>query len=276
MTDFLQAVIQHEFMRNALLAALLSSLACGVVGSYVVVRRISYLAGAIAHCALGGIGVARYLQVVHGWTVFSPLLGALLAAWLCALAIGALHLWGRERMDTAIGALWGLGMAIGILFMARTPGYAPDLMGYIFGNILLVSPGDLMITVLLDVSVLTVGALFFKAFSAICFDEEFSRLRGLPARALYLVLLLLIATTVVLLVSIVGIVMVIILLTLPAALAGRFSRRLLPMMALAALFCALASTTGLAISYRFDLPAGPAIILSITLPYILLHRRNKE
>jgi len=269
MPNFFHALFEYTFLQNALLATWLASLACGVVGTYVVVRRISYLAGAIAHCALGGIGFARYMQVAHGWVDFTPLWGALLAALLAALAIGAINLWARERIDTAISALWGIGMASGILFMAHTPGYATDLMGYIFGNILLATPQDLLFIALLDGLILILILLFHRSFSAVCFDEEFAQLRGLPARALYLLLLLLVALTVVLLVSVVGIIMVIVLLTLPAALAGRFTHRLLPMMNLATLFCLLASTFGLGLSYQFDLPAGATIIFCISLPYLL-------
>jgi len=269
MPNFFQALFEYAFLQNALLVAWLASLACGIVGTYVVVRRISYLAGAIAHCALGGIGFARYMQVVHGWSAFTPLLGALFAALIAAWAIGVIQIWASERVDTAISALWGLGMASGILFMARTPGYATDLMGYIFGNILLATPQDLFFIALLDGVILLLVLLFHKSFSAVCFDEEFARLRGLPARALYLLLLLLVALTVVLLVSVVGIIMVIILLTLPAALAGRFTHRLLPMMGLATLFCAFATSLGLGLSYQFDLPAGAIIIFCISLPYLL-------
>ena len=143
MLDFFAALSRHAFLQYALIMGLLASVACGVVGSYVVARRISYLAAGIAHSVLGGMGLARYLQVVHGWDWFHPLLGAGLAALLAATVIGLISLRAKEREDTAIGAVWAVGMAIGIIFITRTPGYNQDLMSYLFGNILMVTGNDL-------------------------------------------------------------------------------------------------------------------------------------
>ena len=269
MSDFFHALIQYPFLQFALFAGLLASLSCGIVGTYVVTRRITYLAGGIAHCVLGGIGLARYLQVVHGWSYFTPLVGALLAALLAAFAIGWISLHARERIDTAISAFWGIGMAVGILFISRTPGYGEDLMGYLFGNILLVTPQNLLLLAGLDLFILIITLLFHKQFAAICFDEEFAQLRGVHVQTFYFLLLALVALTVVLLVSIVGVVLVIVLLTLPAAIATRFSHRLPVAMAIATLLVAGLSTLGLALSYSPDLPAGVTIILLIALTYLL-------
>jgi len=269
MFEFFHAVAHYSFLQFALIAGLLASLSCGIVGTYVVTRRITYLAGGIAHCVLGGIGLARYLQVVHGWTYFSPLLGALLAALLAAFSIGWISLHARERIDTAISAFWGIGMAAGVLFISRTPGYGEDLMGYLFGNILLVTPQNLLLLGGLDLLVLITVLLFHKQFTAICFDEQFARLRGIHVQLFYFLLLALVALTVVLLVSIVGIVLVIVLLTLPAAIASRFCLRLSTSMMLATLLCATLSTLGLAISYTPDLPAGATIIVLIAFAYLL-------
>ncbi|MCK4857137.1 MAG: metal ABC transporter permease [candidate division Zixibacteria bacterium] len=269
-------------MQNALLAGLLASVACGLVGSYVVARRISYLAGAIAHSVLGGIGLADYLAVVYGWTFLKPLYGAVIAALAAAITIGLVTLRAREREDTVIGAIWAIGMAVGIFFIVKTPGYSENLMSYLFGNILLVSRQELWLLVVLDIVVVVVGILFYRQLLAVCFDEEFARVRGVPVEFYYLLLLCLTALTVVLLVTVVGIVMVIALLTLPAAVARYFSRTLWQSMIVATICSMIFTFAGLAISYRPDLPAGATIIilagavyLLVTIGYSLWRRRHR-
>lgn len=261
MADFFQALLQYSFLQNALLAGLLASITCGIVGTYVVTRRITYLAGGIAHCVLGGMGFARYMEVVHGWSFLTPMVGATLAALVSAFVIGWIKIRARERTDTVISAFWGMGMSTGILFIAKTPGYGEDLMAYLFGNILLVTHGDLLAIAVLDLFIVATVLLFHKQFVAVCFDEEFARLRGVNTQFFYFLMLALTALTVVLMVSVVGIVMVIVLLTLPAAIAGRFFQRMGPMMVLAAALCASLTFFGLAISYEPDLPAGACIIM---------------
>lgn len=269
MADFFHALFQHAFLQHALLAGLLVSVSCGIVGTYVVTRRITYLAGGIAHCVLGGMGFARYMQVVHGWEFLTPLLGALMAAMAAAFIIGWVNMKAGERIDTVISAFWGLGMAAGIMFMAKTPGYGEDLMAYLFGNILLVTGRDLQVIAGMDLVIVATALLFHKQFVAVCFDEEFARLRGINTQRFYFLLLALTALTVVLMVSIVGIVMVIVMLTLPAAMAGRFCNRMGPMMAVAAGLCALLTVSGLALSYGPDLPAGATIIILSGGAYLL-------
>lgn len=267
--DFLSAVAEYPFLRHALVAGSLAGIACGVIGSYVVVRRISYIAGAVAHCVLAGLGIARYLQVVHGWPT-RPEHGAVMAAVLAALIIGLVNLYAREREDTVIGAVWAIGMAVGILFIAVTPGYHEDLMSYLFGNILLISGGDLWSMAILDALVLLLGLGLYPQFEAVCFDEEFARLRGLRVELYVLILLVLIALTVVLLVSVVGVVLVIALLTLPAAIAGHFTTTLRGMMALATLLAVSFTTAGLGLSYSPDLPAGATTIVVAGVAYLLV------
>lgn len=269
MSAFLEAVATQSFMQYALLTGVLAGVACGVVGTYVTVRRISYLAGAIAHSILGGMGVALFLQKAAGLTWLHPLYGAVLSGLLAAVVIGWVTLRAREREDTVIGAIWALGMAVGILFIYRTPGYNQDVMSYLFGNILLVTQRDIWLIAALDLLVILLGSLFFRQFQAVCFDEEFARIRGLPVDGVYLLLLCLTALTVVLLVTVVGIVMVIALLTLPAATAGLLSRTLRRMMFLAVLFSILFTTVGLAVSYEPDLPPGATIIVTAGLTYIV-------
>ncbi len=268
MSEFLEAVFTHAFMRNALLAGVLASVACGIVGTYVVVRRISYIAGGIAHSVLGGIGAAVYLERVHGIVWLDPTVGALIAALLSAVVIGVVSLRARERIDTAIGAVWAIGMASGILFLSKTPGYGEDLMSYLFGNILMVRTSDLWLIALLDAVILASALLFYNQFLAVCFDEEYARVRGVDVRFYHLLLLLLTALTVVLLVSIVGVVMVIALLTIPAAVAGHFAGRVSQMMVVAVLVSILVTTGGLALSYGPNLPAGATIILLSGVVYL--------
>jgi len=270
MSAFLADLPRYPFLQYALLTGLLVSVACGVIGSYVVTKRITYIAGSIAHTVLGGLGAARYCQTVYHWEWFHPLYGAVLAALVSAVIIGVVSMRARQREDTVIGALWAVGMATGILFIYKTPGYNEDLMSYLFGSILMVSPQDLWMIAGLDILVVIVSVVFYNQFLALCFDEEFARLRGVHVEFYYLLLLCLTALTVVLLVTVVGIVMVIALLTLPAAVAGELAKRLWHMMALATVLTAFFTTTGLAVSYGPDLPAGATTIIIAGITYLLV------
>ena len=196
------------------------------------------------------------------------MLGAVVAAVAAAVTIGLVTLHVREREDTIIGAVWAIGMAIGILFIALTPGYHEDLMSYLFGNILLVGRGDLWTMAALDAVVVILGLGLYPQLEAVCFDEEFARLRGLKVELYVLLLMILTALTVVLLVSVVGIVLVIALLTLPAAIAGQFTTTLRSMMGLAAILAITFTTAGLAISYVPDLPAGATTIVIAGTAYL--------
>ena len=262
MTEFFAALSDPNipFFRYAFLVGLLASVSFGIIGTYVVARRITYIAGAISHCVLGGIGAGLYLQKKIGILWFEPMYGAVISALFAAGVIGLISLYAKQREDTVIGALWAVGMAVGLLFIARTPGYV-EPMSYLFGNILLISKNDLWLVLGLDGLVIITAALFYNKFLAVCFDEEFATLRGVRAGLYYMLLLCLTALTVVLLVQIVGIVMVIALLTLPAAVASNFARGLLQMMALAVCFCMLFVLLGLAYSYTANLPSGPTIIV---------------
>ncbi|OPZ22568.1 MAG: Manganese transport system membrane protein MntB [candidate division BRC1 bacterium ADurb.BinA364] len=269
MSDFLDALRDPNvaFLRYSLVAGILASVSFGVVGTYVVARRISAIAGAIAHCVLGGIGAALWAQKVLGWRWCDPLWGAIASALLAAVLIGAASLMARQREDTIIGAMWAVGMAVGLLFLAKTPGYV-DPMSYLFGNILLIGRGDLWLIAGLDILVAGIGALFYNKLLGLCFDEEFARLRNVRTTGLYMLLLCLTALTIVLLVRIVGIVMVIALLTLPAAIAGQFSRRLWQMMLWAAGLCMIFTSLGLGVSYSLNLPSGPVIIVIAAAAYL--------
>jgi zinc transport system permease protein len=259
---FFDAALRQTFMQNALLAGLLAGVSCGIIGTYVVVRRIGYLAGGIAHAVLGGMGIAYFLGK-------SPTLGALAMALASALAVGWVSLRLREREDTVIGALWATGMALGVLFIAKTPGYNVDLMSYLFGNILIVSRTDLWLMLGLDAVIASVVALGYKQLLAVAFDAEFARLRGVHADFFYLLLLSMVALTVVTLIQVVGLILVIALLTLPAAIAEQYVRSLGAMMVLATVLSMLFTTGGLVLSYQPDLPSGPTVILLAAVCYLI-------
>ncbi len=262
------ALPEMGFMRCALLIGLLGSVAMGVVGTMVVTRRITSIAGAIAHAVLGGVGAALYLQRVNGIAWCSPLLGAALGAVAAALLIGLVSIYAREREDTVIGVVWALGMSVGLLFLDKTPGYV-DFQGYLFGNILLLSRPDVYLTLLLDVVVLVPTVLFFNNLLAVSFDSCFAELRGVRVKLIYLLLLVLTALTIVLMVYVVGIILVIALLTLPAATAGCFARRLWSTMTLAVIACWLFVTSGLLGSYYWKLPSGPVIVVIAAIIYVI-------
>lgn len=270
-TEFLAAIADPDlpFIRYAVITGILASIPFGIIGSYVVVRRISYIAGAISHCILGGVGIGLYLQKAMGISWFGPLHGAIIVALLAAVILSLVSLFAKQREDSVIGALWAAGMAIGVLFLAKTPGYV-DPMSYLFGNILLISKTDIWLVIVLDILVVGVVGLFYNSFQAICFDDEFAGLRGVHTHWLYLLLLCLTALTIVLLVRVVGIVMVIALLTLPAAIAGNFAANVWQMMLTAILLCAVFILAGLGTSYSLDLPSGPVIIVFAASVYLVV------
>ena len=282
MSQFLTDLQHYTFLQNALLTGILASVACGIIGTYVVVRRISYIADGIAHTVLGGMGAALYLHKVYHWQGLVPIHGALVAAVIAAVIIGLVSLWAKQREDTVISALWAVGMAVGIVFISRTPGYNEDLMGYLFGNILMVSSSDLWMLVALDVVAVGIGLLFYNQFLAVCFDQEFARLRGMKVELFYLLLLCLAALTVVVLATVVGIVMVIALLTLPIGIAALFSTTMWRMMVISSILCAVFTTSGLVLSYEPDYPAGATTIIiagaaylaAVTLKWALRHGRS--
>jgi zinc transport system permease protein len=261
MNTFLEALISQPFLQNALFGGLLASVACGVAGSYVVVRRIGYIAGGIAHAVLGGMGLAYFLGR-------SPFGGAIVAALVAALIIGWVSIRWKKQEDTTISALWAVGMAVGVLLIARTPGYNVDLMSYLFGNILMIPQGHLNLIFWLDVGIVLLVLLFFKQLLVVSFDEEFARLRQVSVDFFSLLLLCLVALTVVILIQVVGLILVIALLALPAAIAGQFVHSLSRMMLLATVLGAFFTTGGLAVSYQYDLPSGATTVLLTGLAYL--------
>jgi zinc transport system permease protein len=267
---FFEAFFTLSFLQLALLAGVGASVAGGIVGSYVVVKRIAFISGSIAHAVLSGMGLFLWLNRVHGITWLSPMAGAIVAALLAALLIGWMHLHFHEREDSVIAAIWAVGMAVGIVFTSLTPGYGVELMGFLLGNILWVSPADLITLGVLDLIVVVLTFTLHNRFLAICFDENQARLQGLPVNGLYLLLLVMVALTVVLLIQVVGIILVLTMLTIPPAVAGLFWKRLSTMMIGAVIIGMIFSVTGTVFSYLFDWPSGATIALVAGAVYLVV------
>lgn len=262
-------LLGFAFFQNALVAGVLASIACGIVGTYVVIRRMVAISGGISHAAFGGIGIGYYLGI-------EPLLGALVFTTGAAVTMGELERRAHQHMDTLIGAVWATGMALGILFIYLSPGFAPDLFGYLFGNILLVPRGELLILSFLVAVIIITTGLLFNDFLAVTFDEEYATVTNLPVPHLTRILLVLIALTVVMLIQVVGIILVIALLTLPAAISREFSGDVRAMMISAALLGTAFTTTGIVLSAALDVPSGATIILISTGVYagVLVLKRS--
>lgn len=251
--DFIDS-FQYSFMQNMYIAALLASIACGIIGTYVVVKRLVFISGGIAHTSFGGVGLGYYLAI-------EPMLGAVIFSVGAALMVGITSLRTKIREDSTIGVLWVIGMALGVIFIRMTPGYVPDPMAILFGNILLVKTADLWLMAGLVIVILVIVSFLFKEFQAMSFDEEFAKISGVRTGGLYILLLCLVALTVVLLIKVVGVVLVIALLTIPAALAGLVTYNMKKMMGLAIVIGIVLSLVGIMLSWVYDLPPGATIIL---------------
>lgn len=256
-------ILQYGFMQRALLAGVLVSITCGVIGTYVVVRRMVFISGGISHSAFGGIGLGYLLSI-------DPVLGAMVFAVASALGIGAITRRTRLAEDTAIGILWAVGMSLGVIFIGLSPGFAPDLFGYLFGNILAVSSSDLIMMGALTAVILLVVSLLFKELLALSFDEEFARVSGIQTGLVYFALIVLIALSVVVLIRAVGIILLIALLTIPAAISRQFVSSLSRMMVLSTVLGVIFVVCGLLLSYVLDLASGATIILFSGAAFLVL------
>jgi zinc transport system permease protein len=247
-------VLQYEFMRNALLAGFLVSIACGIIGSLVVVNRIVFISGGIAHASYGGIGLAFFVG-------FSPYLGAAMVALASALVMGIVSRKRKHRADTVIGAIWAVGMSAGIVLIDLTPGYNVDLMSYLFGSILMVPMSSIWTMAGLNLTVFLLIFLFYKDFLAMSFDEEFALAMGVPVGQLYFLLLIMVAMTVVMTIQVVGLILVIALLTIPSYLAEKYTTSLKNMMILAVIISVFFTQAGIWLSYYLNLSTGATIVL---------------
>ncbi|OPX35578.1 MAG: hypothetical protein B1H11_08905 [Desulfobacteraceae bacterium 4484_190.1] len=246
--------LQFEFMRNALVAGVLVSICCGIIGTLVVVNRISFISGGIAHAAYGGIGLAFY-------TGISPTVGAAFFSVAVAMIMGVITLKNRQRADAVIGALWAIGMALGIILIDLTPGYNVDLMSYLFGSILTVPKSDVWLMFPFDFILIAVIVIFYKEFVAMSYDEEFAFVLGLPVKTLYFVMLGMMALSIVMIIKLVGLILVIALLTIPPSIAENYINSMAGMMALSSLLGIFFTVVGLWLSYNFNFTSGAAIIM---------------
>ncbi len=262
-------ILHYEFMRNALLAVILAGIACGVMGVYIVVKRISFISGGIAHASFGGIGLGYLLNINPFWTIIPFSI-------LSALIVGVISKRTRIPEDTAIGIIWALGMSLGVICIALTPGYVPDLFSYIFGNILTVTSTDLWMMLILDILIIKVVFLFYKEFLTLSFDDEFALVKGMPAFKLYLLLLVLVALTVVVLLRVVGIILVIALLTIPAVISKKLARNLKRMMGIAILLSIIFGITGLAFSYYLNLASGATIVMVSICGFLIVYWYKRD
>jgi len=256
--------LQLEFMRNALVAGILVSVVCGVIGTLVVVNRIVFLAGGIAHAAYGGIGLAFFM----GWPFLVGTAGFSLAA---AGAMAAITLKAKHRADAMVGVIWAVGMAVGVVLLDLTPGYHVDLMSYLFGSILAVPASDLWQMGGIGAVVILVVTWYYNDFLAMSYDDEFARLRNVPVTFLYCLLLGMIAVTVVMIIRVVGLILVIALLTIPPFIAEKFTRSLRTMMVASSILSCLFTLSGLWLSYLLNLTSGATIILVAAAGFILSH-----
>ncbi len=261
--EFLQEVLQYKFLIHAVLASVLCGVACGMVGTYVVCRRLVFLSGGITHSSFGGIGIAYYLGL-------NPLLGAFCFAVLSAIGIEACAADKRIREDSAIGLIWSLGMAVGIIFVYMTPGYAPNLMSFLFGNILSVTVSDLIGMAVVVAAVVVVFTLFYRPVMYVAFDREYAASQNVPTRWIGYLMAVLIAVTIVISIRVVGIVLLISLLTMPAVIANQLTRSFGRMMAGASVVAVVGTLIGLYASYLLDIPSGAATIFVLTVALIIV------
>ncbi|PIE68151.1 MAG: hypothetical protein CSA23_00260 [Deltaproteobacteria bacterium] len=246
--------LQFDFMRNALAAGLLISLICGIMGTLVVVNRIVFLAGGIAHAAYGGIGLAFFFN----WPYLPGTIGFSLFA---AMVMAAISHTAKHRADTIIGVVWAIGMAFGIILIDLTPGYNVDLMSYLFGSILTVPRVDLFIISVVGLIMVALVVYYYQDILAMSYDEEFARIRGVPVKKLYFGLVGILAITIVLVIQVVGLVLVIALLTIPPYIVEKYANSLAQMMVLSSILGAVFTAVGLWFSYSYNLTSGASIIM---------------
>lgn len=247
-------ILEYEFMQNAFAAGILTSIICGIIGSLVVVNRIVFLSGGIAHAAYGGIGLAYYFKL--------PVMACTLGfSFLASMLMAAVTFKIKHRADTIIGVIWALGMAIGIILVDLTPGYNVDLMSYLFGSILTVPKSNLLIMLVITILVIFIVMFFYKEFLAVSYDEEFAQVRGVRVKQLYFILIGMLGLTIVMVIQVVGLIMVIALMTIPPFILENKVKSLFQMMIGSSVLGMVFTLTGLWMSYQFNLTSGASIIL---------------
>jgi zinc transport system permease protein len=254
--------LQFDFMQNALAAGLLTSIICGIIGTLVVVNRIVFLSGGIAHAAYGGIGLAFYFK----WPYLPCTIAFSLAA---AMLMAAVSHTVKHRADTVVGVIWAVGMAFGIIMLDLTPGYNVDLMSYLFGSILTVPASDLMIMIVMTLIITILVFFYYPDLLAMSYDEEFAKIRGVPVKALYFGLIGMLAVTIVLVIQVVGLILVIALLTIPPFIVEKYAKSLFQMMVGSSILGSVFTLSGLWLSYQYNLTSGATIIMVSGVAFII-------
>jgi zinc transport system permease protein len=262
MNEFLE-LLTFDFFRNALIASVLTSVIAGIVGSYIVARRTVFISGGITHASFGGMGLAYFMGL-------SPFLGAAIFAVLSAIGIEWSSNKAGLREDSSIAILWSLGMAIGILFVFLTPGYTPNLMGFLFGDILTVNISDLLWLAGIAFICIVLVQLFYPIILAVAFDSEFASVSKLPVQTIKYISAIIVAVSIVLSIKVMGIILVLSLFTIPASAANLFAKDLKKMMYLSVVLSLIGSISGLLIAYFLDLQSGATIIFTLTVLYAFL------
>lgn len=253
----------YQFFTNALLTAILTSISCGIIGTYIVSKRLVFISGGITHTSFGGIGMGYFLGM-------NPLIGAAIFSILSALGIEYMSKKTEVREDSAIAIMWSFGMAIGIIFIFLTPGYAPNLMTYLFGSILTVTSLDLMISFAVTMLVIIFFLMFYKAILFVSFDPDFAKARQINVDFLNYVLITLVALTIVINIKVAGIILIISLLTIPQASANIFFKDFKKIIFLSIFIGLSGSISGLILSYYINIPSGATIIFTLVLIFLIL------
>ena len=261
MVNLLNDIVAYDFLQNALIACVLSGITCGIVGSYIVARRMVFLAGGITHASFGGLGMAL-------WAGFNPVAGALGFAALSSLGIEYFSRRSRIREDSAIGIVWSVGMALGALFMSLRPGYQTDLTSYLFGNILLVDRVDIIALAVLTLFIVPLAVRYLRPLFYLTFDEDYARSQAIPATVVAYLMAVIIAVTIVLSIKIIGIILLLSLLTIPTVVANALTKDYRTIALIASVVGVVANLAGFVLSYAYDLPTGSCIIFMLCITLI--------
>ncbi len=261
MDSFLH-LFEYQFFINAVLAAFLASIACGIAGTYIVARRIVFISGGITHASFGGIGIGYYFG-------FNPIVGAMIFSVLSALGIEYMSKKTNVREDSVIAILWSFGMAVGIIFIFLTPGYSANLMSFLFGNILTVNSLNLYLLLALTILIIIIFVLMYKTILFVAFDEQYARAAKLPVELVNYMMITIVALTIVLNIRVVGIILVISLLTIPQTIANIFTKKFEKMIWLSVIIGFIGSMSGLLLSYYLNIPSGAAIIFFLVILFAI-------
>ncbi len=255
-------IVQYWFFQKALLISVLAAIPCAIIGTFIVIKRISMISGSISHATFGGLGISYFLG-------FNPLLGATIFGVLCGSVIGILQNRAKKRLDTILSFLWAFGMAIGLIFLYLTPGYASDLFTYLFGNLFLITNGDLVTVLILNVVIIVTLIFTYQTLVVVLFNDEFAEVRNIPNFWIYQIFYILVSLTIIVILSVVGVILLIAFLTLPAAIALFYQKSMKKVMLLSGIIVISSNIVGLFLAHWIELPPGPVIVVLLALLYLV-------